>query len=145
MFCYHKLIDCLFHFGIINIINEFFFLIFCSRFLTLLPPINLNFNLGYTSDVYSAPSPVSAFMSFISQPLVVRLSFVIALIIIIISYAVYLVRSSWYRHQRYLQSVKLKKYDKLTCLKGHAQVGVVYLIQVLMCIDIFLLYYRTLT
>ena len=95
------------------------------RFMTLLPPINLDFNLGHTPDTYPSPPPISMFAHFISQPLVIRVSAILAVVVVVISYAVHLVQSSWYRHQRYLQSVKLKNYDKMACLKGHVQVGVV--------------------
>ena len=92
------------------------------RFLTLLPPINLNFQVGFISAPRPAPGP-SPFSLILAHPNTIRITFLVAMATIVISYSVVLLKLYRRRHERYLQSIKTKNpYNKMACLKGHTQV-----------------------
>ena len=105
--------------------------LFPSRFLTLLPPINLNFQVGFTSAL--PPShPPSLAAHILAHPNTIRIAFLVVLATIVVSYSALLVQQSRWRHQRYVQSWKLRNpFNKMVCLKGHTQVSSSDLIHVL--------------
>lgn len=108
------------------LVNSLIIIAICQcRFLTLLSPINLDFNLGFggTTLPSSSSSTLLPLVHFLTHPLVIRITFIVALVVIAVSYALYLIRSSRLRHERYMQSVRSRSHNRMACLKGHRQVG----------------------
>ena len=105
---------------------KIFLLMFNSlcRFLTLLPPISLNFQVGFSSAPPPSPPP-SLVAHILAHPNTIRVAFFVSMAAIVVSYSAILVRQSRHRHERYLQSWKMRNpYNKMVCLKGHTQVRV---------------------
>lgn len=104
--------------------------LFLCRFLTLLPPVGLKFQLGFASQPRPPPPP-SVVSIVLSHPNTIRVAFVCFLSVVVVSYFAFLVHLSKLRHKRYMQSERIKNYsDRMACLRGHKQVnsGVFFLL-----------------